>query len=152
MIAKLAAIPFMVALTLLLLSDRAPGLTRNEVRKGLLVGRRVERRTGIDIIDHGDLPFSWEQLGHAGLWAIAMVLAAAVFARRASIVQIASGVIAASASFELAQFFFTASRHLEFADLEANVVGVAIGALVAGVLSIVGGSRRRRGFAASGER
>ncbi len=140
--ARIAAIPFVVALVALLLSDRAPGLTRSGLSKGLVVGRKVEGRTGIDIIDHTDVPFSWEQVGHSGLWAVAMLLAYLVFVNRASIVQIASGVFAASAAFELGQVFFTSSRLLEWGDLMANGTGVVIGAGLAAVFGLFTGRGR----------
>ncbi len=129
LIAKIAAIPFLALATVLLLSDRAPALTRGGLRMGLVVGRKVEGRTGIDLIDHNDIPFSWEQVGHAGLWAVALVLASSALARRASLFQVASGVLAVSAAFELGQFFLTDTRQLEWADLAANSVGLALGVL-----------------------
>ncbi len=142
LIARIAAIPFIVALGVLLLSDRAPGLTRDGLNKGLIVGRKVEGRIGIDIVDHSDVPYSWEQVGHAGLWAVAVLVAYAAFSHRASIFQIASGVFAASAAAELGQFFLTATRHLEWGDLLANGSGVVIGTVIAGVCGLIGGRER----------
>ncbi len=125
--ARIVAIPFVVALVVLLLSDRAPGLTEAGLRKSVVIGQKVEGRTGVDLLDRSDLPFSWEQVGHFGLWAVAALMAYNLFARRASLVQIACGVFALSATFELAQFFFTSTRQLEWGDLAVNGLGVLLG-------------------------
>lgn len=133
LIARVVAIPFSVALVVLLLSDRAPGLTQAGLRKGVSVGQRVEGRTGIDVVDRSDLPLSWEQFGHIGLWALAVVVAYLALAGKVSAFRVACGVFALSAAFELGQVLFTFSRQLEWADLAANGFGVSLG-LIAAVL------------------
>lgn len=136
LLARIIAIPFSVALVVLLLSDRAPGLTQAGLRRGVSVGQLVEGRTGVDVVDRSDLPLSWEQFGHIGLWALAALLAYTALAGstlsgRVSALRVASGVFALSASFELGQVLFTSTRQLEWADLAANGFGVATGVLVA---------------------
>ncbi len=143
-IARIAAIPFFVVLVVLLLSDRAPDATEAGLRRGVRVGRRIEGRTGIDVIDRTDLPFNWEQAGHIGLWALAAMLAYVLFSHRTSIIQTASGVFAASAAFELGQLFLTATRHLDWDDLAMNGIGVLLGTAAASIV----GRRRRRGASA----
>ena len=135
LIARIIAIPFIVALVVLLLSDRAPGLTEAGLRKSVAVGQKVEGRTGVDLVDRTDLPFTWEEIGHFGLWAVAAVLAYTLFSRRASITQIICGVFALSATFELAQFFFTSTRQLEWGDLTVNGLGVVFGVALAMIAS-----------------
>lgn len=122
---------FMAAVGAVSLSDRAPSLTRALLRAGREIFHRVELRAGVDLLHRSDIPLEWDTAGHLVLWTVVGALATLAFARRRGLVLVILGLVALSAAVELAQARYSATRLAEWRDLEANAVGITVGAVVA---------------------
>ena len=122
----------------LMLSDRAPGLTRRLFGDfAVRLSRRLDASERIDQLTDGNPPGN-DAIVHIGLWAVAtMLLAVTLWSWWGWLVTIAM-MLVASGALELAQGRYTSSRAVQLSDLAANVVGVALGAVVAAGCFFVG--------------
>lgn len=112
----------------LMLSDRAPGVTRalgGDFAERL--SARIDARGRIaQVAGDPRLPES-DTLVHIGVWAVAMALVGmAVWTWRALLVA-AIAVLGLSVVVELGQARWSDTRIVEFSDVRANTVGVLIG-------------------------
>ncbi len=109
---------------LILLSDRAPGLFRR-VSARIDVGvSRAAGATGVDV--SGSVPRSDFDV-HVAIWAIAALLVGLATWSWFSLLLASAGVFGSSVALELAQRVFSQTRHVQFADVRANAVGVVCG-------------------------
>ncbi len=115
-----AALLFNVAL---MISDRAPGITRR-----LFGGfaQRLADRLDRTAIDASDVPGN-DAIVHIGVWSIAALLVALTVWRWAALVPVAVAVFAVSVIVEFGQGRYSSSRAVEVSDVMANAVGVGVG-------------------------
>lgn len=130
---------FLVAIGLLSLADRAPGLVKGVWLIVQRIGSFGERFLGVDLIDRGDIPLAFDTLGHLVLWGIAGVLAYSAFGRRTSASFLIVSLTTLSAGVEVGQGLLSSTRRPEITDLIANGVGVTLGVFLAfAVFSTIG--------------
>lgn len=118
---------FSVVLGILSFADRAPGTTQAALRRVQDVGRKVENRSGLDVIDRGDVPLAFDTAGHLFLWFIAGVIGWWAFSRRTSPVFLALCLFTISAGVEVGQSYLSTSRSPDLLDLVANGAGILFG-------------------------
>lgn len=112
---------------LLLLSDRAPGFTR-EAFGGFArrLSERLDAQRRAELIRDGGLPES-DAIVHIGLWAVAtFLIVLTVWTWRGALLA-APLVFAASIAVELAQGRYSTTREIERSDIAANGLGVLVG-------------------------
>lgn len=130
---------FLIAIGLLSLADRAPGLVKDAWSIVRRLGSFGEGLLGVDVIDRGDIPLAFDTLGHLVLWSIAGVLAYTAFGRRTSASFLIVSLTTLSAGVEVGQGLLSSTRRPEFTDLIANGIGVTLGVLLAlAVFSTIG--------------
>lgn len=149
--ARIAFAALCAAVVVLTFADRAPRYTIDRAPELRRFGRRIEDRTGVDVLDRSDIPFAVDDLGHVALW---LTMGAAVFLmldgrrprilggrpiRRRSILAL---LVILAVSFELGQAVLTSTRNLSLSDGVANLVGAVVGMGVAAASSPLW--RRRR--------
>ena len=117
----IAALLFNVVL---MISDRAPGITRRLF--GGFAQRLADRLDTTSTIEASDLPGN-DAIVHIGVWAVATTLVALTLWRWSTLVPVAIAVFAASVAVEFGQGRYSSSRAVEFSDLLANAVGVGVG-------------------------
>ena len=142
----------MLTTAALLLSDRAPGILQSvfgerarELWERIDAGNRVDVAAGSEITQP-------DFMVHVALWTVVSVLVGvAIWTWRGLL--IAVGVLAATGiGLELAQGRYATSRNVQATDALANLVGIGVGATLAGLCylawsgaaAIVRRSRRRR--------
>ncbi|HEX2042208.1 MAG TPA: hypothetical protein VHF24_06180 [Acidimicrobiales bacterium] len=144
--AALLAAGAFLASTVLLLSDRAPGLLR---RLSARIDAGASRTAQIASEARPQSDFEI----HVLVWAVVTVFVGlAVWSSRSLLVS-AIAVLSLSVAGEKAQELLTDTRHLEIGDLVANVVGVSAGVGVVSGLAILLGWKdepRRRHIAGPG--
>ncbi len=126
-LAGLAAAVVLAVNTVVLLSDRAPGLLHRLSDRLAVDTLRV---TAAQVAPGSDLPRSYF-LMHVALWALATALVGLAMGSTGSKVVAAGLVLLYSAGVELAQAMVTDSRSPQPADMVANTLGVAAGLAVA---------------------
>jgi len=137
-----AALLFNVAL---MISDRAPGVTRRLF--GGFAQRLADRLDATSTIAADDLPGN-DAIVHIGVWAVATTLVALMFWRWSTLVPVAIAVFATSVAVEFGQGRYSSSRAVEFSDLLANAVGVGVG-VTAAALCMLGWSAVSRALRGS---
>ena len=135
----------------LMLSDRAPGLTRR-IFGDFAVGLadRLNRSERIGSLAEGRTPGN-DSIVHIGVWAVAMVLVGLAIWRWASLVVAAILLFAGSVFVEIGQGRYSSTRAVELSDVIANGAGVTLGIATSaacylawsGVAAISGRFRRR---------
>ena len=123
----------LAANTVILLSDRAPGLFRR-LSDRLDVG--TVRTAAAQVTPGGDVPRS-DFILHVTLWAVATALIGLATRSTRSRVMAASTVLAYSVALEIGQGVFTQSRSPQAADIVANAIGVAAGLALAVAVGLV---------------
>ena len=113
--------------TLILLSDRAPGLFR---RLSARLDASSLQPVSAQVQPGGRLPET-DFMIHVALWALATVLVALAMGSVWSKAVAAGTVLAYSAALEVAQGVFTSNRSPQRADMVGNALGVAAGLAVA---------------------
>lgn len=126
-LAGLMAVVVLGANTLIMLSDRAPGLLR---RLSARLDVSAMQTVSAPVTPVGRLPET-DFMIHVVLWALAAVLAAVAMGSLWSRVFSAGVVLAYSVVLEVAQGVYTSSRSPQRADLVGNAIGVAAGLAVA---------------------
>lgn len=139
----LALLALAAVTTAVLLSDRAPDLYGDALRRVGRVARRVRDWSGVDV-QRSDVPFGAFQLGHVVLFAGVMLVAGFVLRRRVRPVVLALVVFTLSAGFELVQPVLSRTRHQQVDDLVANGVGIVVGLVVLWLLLRIRRLRRSR--------
>ena len=122
---------FLIAIGLLSLADRAPGMVKDVWSIVQHTGSLAEQLVGLDVVDRGDIPLAFDTLGHLALWGIAGMLAYAAFGRRTTPSFLIVSLITLSAGVELGQGLLSSTRRPEISDLLANSVGVTAGVCLA---------------------
>ncbi len=131
------SVAFFGSIGVLSLSDRAPGFTRFGLSLFRGVGRRIERRSGFDLIDRSDVPFAYDTIGHIVLWFGAALLAWLLFHKRLSALFIATALFVMSAGVEVAQGYLSSTRTPSVEDLVANGVGVMFGIMLGATITVI---------------
>ena len=108
----------------LMISDRAPGITRRLF--GDFAQRLADRLDRTAAIGASDLPGN-DAIVHIGVWSIAALLVALTVWRWAALIPVGVAVFAASVVVEFGQGRYSSSRAVEFSDVVANAVGVGVG-------------------------
>lgn len=109
------------------LSDRVPSaMSRATSRLGQL-GRAVEQRLDIDVVNRDDIPWSAMQLAHLLGWFGGMVLFGLMARRRWSPAAIAIALFAFGGVVEVGQARFSQVRTFELDDLAMNAIGILVG-------------------------
>ena len=143
---SLLFIACLLVVALLSFADRAPGLVERALDRVQRIGSRGEHLLGVDWFDRGDIPFGWDVVGHAVLWAVVAFLAHLVFRSRVPSVFVALALVTLSAGVEVGQGLLSATRSPEMLDLIANAMGVGIGTslamIVCGLVGLLGGMAR----------
>ena len=132
-LAGLAGLGVLAANTLILLSDRAPGLLR---RLSDRVDRGTLRLAAAQVGPGRDVPEA-DFVLHVGMWGLATVLLGLAMGATWSRLATAGTVLAYSVGLEVAQGMYTSSRSPQRADVLANGVGVAAGLAVAVALGFL---------------
>lgn len=127
----LAGLGALVFTGLLMLSDRAPGLSQRLSDRIDAPGSRVGRVASLVPLSQSDTDI------HIVAWAALMVAAGVVVWSWRALPLVAGGMFALSLLVEVAQELFTATRGFEISDVVANAIGVAIGAGLMVVLHLV---------------
>lgn len=109
----------------LMMSDRAPGITRRIF--GGFAERLADRLDASGTVDTADLPGN-DAIVHIGVWAVATLLVVLTIWRWAALLPVAVGIFVASVFVEIGQGRYSSSRAVEFSDVLANAVGVTLGA------------------------
>lgn len=127
----LAAMAFAAAL---MLSDRAPGVIRyvlgDDTRR---LWDRIDASGRASFATEGELPPP-DFLAHVVVWAVVTALAGLAVWTWRGLAVTAGGVLAGSIAVEFAQGWLSSTRSVEFDDVVANSVGVALGACSAGLV------------------
>ena len=145
---RLAALvlgPFGVAAAWLLWTTDSIRFGRRVMGLALDAGRRLERLTQLNLVDRDDLPLSYDQLGHIGLWMTATVLIGVASGLR-SPARVVAAVAALSLATEIVQPLVAPRRLFELGDVIANFTGVLAGSTILLTLLVVSqlaGSLRR---------
>lgn len=108
----------------LMMSDRAPGITRRLF--GGFAERLADRLDASGTVDAADLPGN-DAIVHIGVWAAATLLVVLTVWRWTALLPVAVAVFGASVVVEIGQGRYSSSRAVEVSDVLANAVGVAIG-------------------------
>jgi hypothetical protein len=118
--------------TALMLSDRAPGVTRRF--GGEFVARLSERIDAggrpAQLANNPRLPSS-DAIVHIGVWGVAMVLVGLALWSWRGLVIGAAVLLIISAAIEVAQGRYTDTRTSQLGDIVANGIGVAAGTAAA---------------------
>lgn len=120
-----------VAVAVLSFADRAPELVRQGLRASVRLSTSIENATGLDVVDARDLPYSWDVVGHFGLWLAVAVAAWWAFRRRLSALALGLTLFIVSYAVEIGQSYLTTTRTPDPRDLLANALGIAVGMTVA---------------------
>lgn len=128
----------MVAVVLLW-ADRGAALGTQSLHTLADGFRTFEQTANVDLIDRSDIPGTFDQVGHAMLWATGTVLIGIAGFRRFSAAAAATVAMVVSLAFEFGQPVLSTSRALQPSDVVANGVGVLIGF---GALVILHGANR----------
>ena len=140
-VVALVAVPFSIMTALLLLADRAPGLTIGRAPALWALGSRIQSRLGVDLIDRSDIPFELDTLGHLGLWFVAGALARALAPPSVRSRVLLMLMLVVSTLMEIGQRFLTTGRNVSLSDAVANTAGVVLGittiAILLGVQSLL---------------
>ena len=128
----------------LMISDRAPGITRRLF--GGFAQRLADRLDTTSAIDAADIPGN-DAIVHIGVWALATALVALTLWRWVALLPVGAVVFAASVAVEIGQGRYSSSRAVEFSDILANAVGVGVGVSAAAACMVAwsGVSRALRG-------
>lgn len=121
-----AALVFNVAL---MISDRAPAITRRAF--GGFAQRLADRLDRTSAIEARDLPGN-DAIVHIGVWSVAAFLVMLTVWRWSALIPVAIAVFGASVAVEFGQGRYSSSRAVEFSDIMANAVGVGVGIAAAG--------------------
>ena len=133
-VVALVAVPFSLMTAILLLADRAPGMTIGRVPALWNLGSRIQSRLGIDLIDRTDIPFELDTIGHLGLWFVAGALARALTPLSVRSRVLMALMLLISTLMEVGQGFLTSGRNVSFSDAAANIVGVTLGVVAIMIL------------------
>ncbi|MEE9414468.1 MAG: hypothetical protein V3V01_04225 [Acidimicrobiales bacterium] len=125
------AIGFALMVTVLSLSDSAPGALRT-IRTAL--APYAHQIAAVFDLDRPTVPFEQDQIGHAAIWGFGMFGIGLGLRRRIWLPIIATAMIAISAVFELLQGEVTASRSVSLSDGYGNIAGIAAATLLVAVL------------------
>lgn len=135
----------------LMLSDRAPGLTKQIFGDfAVRLSDRLNRSEQLGTLTEGRNPGN-DAIVHIGVWAVAMALVGLALWRWSTLAVAAVAIFAASIFIEVGQGRYTSSRAVELSDVAANCAGVALGSLAAAacyvawsaISGLVSGIRRR---------
>lgn len=143
-VVALVAVPFSLMTAVLLLADRAPGLTIGRAPALWALGSRIQSRLGIDLIDRTDIPFELDTIGHLGLWFVAGALARALTPPSVRSRVLLMLMLIVSTLMEVGQGFLTAGRNVSVSDAVANTVGVVLGLMAVTILLGVQSLLRRK--------
>lgn len=122
----------------LMLSDRAPGLTRRLFGDfAARLSNRLDAAERLDGLTDGSTVGS-DAIVHIGVWAVATVLVGYAVWRWSSLIIAAAMVFAASVFVEVAQGRYSSTRAVEMSDVTANGIGVLLGTAAAGVTYLLG--------------
>ncbi len=111
----------------LMLSDRAPGLTKRIFGDfAERLSDRLNQSDRIDTLTEGRNPGN-DAIVHIGVWAVAMTLVGLALWRWAPLVIAAMAMFAGSVLVEVGQGRYSSTRAVEIGDVFANGVGVAVG-------------------------
>lgn len=136
----LLGVTAMLTTATLLLSDRAPGILR------AVFGERAQRLWArIDADNRLDAPAGavatevtqTDFVVHVALWTVVAVLAGLAVWTWRGLVIVCIALASASVALELAQGRLATTRAVEATDAAANLVGIAVGATIAGVCYLV---------------
>jgi len=120
-----------VAILGLSFADRAPWAVERFLDAVLIAASQLEERLGVDWLDRSDVPLSYDLLGHMALWSAAAFVGWFSLNGRLRPLPFALGLILVSGVVEIGQAFLTRSRSTSVEDFAANIVGVAIGLMIA---------------------
>ncbi len=129
----IAALVFFAVIGAVSLGDRAPGATQALWRRVRSIGHEVEVRFNADLIDRSDVPFSYDAIGHFGLYFVAAILTYITLRGRLGVITIIVLVIGFSGAMEVAQPLLSSSRNMQASDFIANTFGVLVGVGVAAI-------------------
>lgn len=128
---RLAAVvlgPFgLIAVSLLWSNSRRVGSDVMEL--AIAAGQWIEQSTQIDVLDRGDIPVTFDQLGHIGVWMTATILAGVASGLRWP-GRIVAAVATLSLLSEILQPIVAPRRAFQASDVIANFTGVAVGTAV----------------------
>ena len=131
--------------TVILLSDRAPGLFR---RLSSRIDAGVQRAAGAAGVDvpgaRARVPQS-DFYVHVAIWAVAALLVGLAMWSWASVATGSAAVLVASAGLELAQQAYSRSRTVQFEDLVGNTLGVVIGTCAVAAFALAWSALVNRG-------
>lgn len=119
------------AVAVLSFADRAPDLVRQGLRASVRLSTAIENATGLDVVDARDLPYSWDVVGHFGLWLAVAVAAWWAFRRRLSALALGLTLFIVSYAVEIGQSYLTTTRTPDPRDLLANALGIVVGMTIA---------------------
>lgn len=121
------AVVFNVAL---MLSDRAPGLSKRVFGDfALRLSNRLDAPRRVDEVTDGRTPGS-DAIVHIGVWAVAVTLIGLAIWRWSGLIVAALATFAASVFIETGQGRYSDTRAVEMSDVLANAVGVALGTML----------------------
>ena len=121
----------------ILLSDRAPGVL-SRVSSRLDAGvHRAAGAAGVDV-PGGSVQVPQSDFDvHVAIWAVAALLVGLAMWSWASLVVGSAAVLVTSVGLELAQHFYTRSRHVQFEDVMGNTLGVVTGTCAVALFALV---------------
>jgi hypothetical protein len=130
----LIAVAAMLTTAALLLSDRAPGILRSlfgerarRLWARIDTGNRVDLPAGSDIVTQPDF------LVHIALWTVVTVLVGLTIWTWRGLMFAVAALAVTAIGLELAQGRFATTRNVQASDALANLIGIAVGATLAGL-------------------
>lgn len=121
----------------LMLSDRAPGLTKRIFGDfAVRLSDRLDRSERIGSLTEGRNPGN-DAIVHIGVWAVAMTLVGLAIWRWAPLLVAAILLFAGSVFVEVGQGRYSDTRAVEMSDVFANGVGVALGVVASAACYLV---------------
>lgn len=110
-----------------MLSDRAPGLTRQIFGDfAVRLSDRLDRSERLGPLTEGRNPGN-DAIVHIGVWAVAMVLLGLAIWRWAPMILASVLLFVASVFVEIGQGRYSSTRAVELSDVVANGVGIGLG-------------------------
>jgi len=111
----------------LMLSDRAPGLTKRVFGDfALRLSNRLDAPRRVGEVTDGRTPGN-DAIVHIGVWAVAVTLIGLAIWRWSGLIIAACATFAASVFIEVGQGRFSDTREVEMSDVAANALGVVVG-------------------------
>ena len=135
-LAPLLSLGGLAANTLILLSDRAPGLLRRVARRIDMEVGRAAGAAGVDVPGSGvGVPQSDFDV-HVVIWGVAALLVGLAAWSWLSLFMASSTVLASSVVLEMAQGAYSRTRSVQFSDIVGNTLGVMVGTGVVAAFSL----------------